>query len=147
MASISSESSTVVPPGRTAAAKKRRRRWWAREIFLQRFQYGNRLMREMQVELVDDIIMNFTRMTTEDFERLVSLISPKVERVNANTEEPCITVKEKLVITLRFLATGDSHMSLQYLFRVSKSSISLIIPEVCGAIIEALQDYVKVIGL
>lgn len=103
-------------------------------------------MRDMQVELVDDLIMNFTRMTIDDFEYLVSLIGPKIERTNTNMREP-ITVKKRLAITLRFLATGDSYTSLQYLFRVSKSSISLIVPEVCGAINEVLQGYVKVSGL
>jgi len=131
---------------RIASRKKRQRRWWMKEIFRQRFQYGNRLMRDMQVELVDDLIMNFTRMTIDDFEYLVSLIGPKIERTNTNMREP-ITVKERLAITLRFLATGDSYTSLQYLFRVSKSSISLIVPEVCGAINEVLQGYVKVSGL
>jgi hypothetical protein len=49
---------------RIASWHKRQRRWWMKEIFCQRFQYGNRLMRDMQVELVDDLIMNFTRMTS-----------------------------------------------------------------------------------
>ncbi|KOB52198.1 Clathrin coat assembly protein [Operophtera brumata] len=41
-----------------------------------------------------------------------------------------IPVVTRLAITLRFLATGDSYKSLSYLFRVSDSSLSAIIPEV-----------------
>lgn len=67
-------------------------------------------------------------MTLADFEYLVALISPKVE---------VITVIDRLALTLRFMATGDSFTSLQYLFRVSKQSISTIMPDVCNVIILA----------
>lgn len=40
--------------------------------------------------------------------------------------------------------SGDSYVSLQYLFRVFKQSISKTVPEVCEAIIDILKDYVKV---
>ena len=50
----------------------------------------------------------------------------------------------KLAITLRYLATGDSFMSLMYLFKVSKQFISSMLPGVLKAIIASLQDYVKV---
>nr|CAI5842894.1 unnamed protein product [Callosobruchus analis] len=49
----------------------------------------------------------------------------------------------RLAITLRFLATGDSYKSLMYLFQVSYSTISLIVPEVCEAISSVLKDYIK----
>lgn len=73
----------------------------------------------------------------------MELISPKVEKMDTHLRQ-AITVKERLALTLRFLATGDSFTSLQYLFRVSKQSISAIVPDVCNAIIESLGEYVKV---
>lgn len=42
--------------------------------------------------------------------------------------------------TLRYLATGCCYTSLQYSTRISKQSLSSIIPETCDAIYEALKD-------
>lgn len=50
----------------------------------------------------------------------------------------------KLEIACRYLATGDSLGSLQYLYRVPKCSISQFLPDVFDAIYEALKDYIKV---
>ena len=41
----------------------------------------------------------------------------------------------RLAMTLRYLATGDSYMSLQYGFRVANNIISLIVLEVGEGII------------
>lgn len=51
-----------------------------------------------------------------------------------------IAAREKLALTLRFLATGESYSSLHYQFRISVSSIALIVPEVCQAVYDALKD-------
>ena len=51
-----------------------------------------------------------------------------------------IPAGEKLAMTLRFLATGESYSSLHYQFRISVSSIALIVPEVCQAVYDALKD-------
>lgn len=50
----------------------------------------------------------------------------------------------KLQITLRYLASGDSFASLQYLYRVPKCTISTFLPEVCGSTYSVLKNYIKV---
>ena len=49
-------------------------------------------------------------------------------------------VKEKLAITLHFLATGESYKSLRYHFRISDSAISPFIKPVCDAIYDARKE-------
>ena len=52
---------------------------------------------------------------------------------------------DKLALTLRFLAAGSSYKELMYAFRISDSSISTIVPEVCDAIYKVLgEDYCSV---
>ena len=48
----------------------------------------------------------------------------------------------KLEITLRYIATGDSLKSLEYLFRVPECTISLFVPEVLTAISEVLMSFI-----
>lgn len=86
---------------------------------------------------------NFCRMSSSTFNNLLEMISPSIEKQDTNYRK-AIPANERLAITLRYLATGDSYISLAYTFKVSKQSISRIIPEVCSAIIEVLKDYVKV---
>ena len=51
-----------------------------------------------------------------------------------------ITPEEKLAITLRFLATGESCKSLMYQYRVSDSTISKFVPVVCEVISKVFID-------
>jgi hypothetical protein len=86
---------------------------------------------------------NFTRMHSDDYDLRLNLIGPKIARKNTVFRE-AISVQERLAVTLRFLATGDSYTSLQYLFKFSKQSISNIVPEICKAIVEVLKHNIKV---
>lgn len=55
-----------------------------------------------------------------------------------------LPAKLKLEVTLRFLATGDSYKTLQYMYRIGKLSISEFVPEVFNAIFEELKEYIEV---
>ncbi|XP_061508356.1 uncharacterized protein LOC133392268 [Anopheles gambiae] len=85
----------------------------------------------------------FLRMKKEDFFHLLSLVGPKIAKMDTDFRK-AITEQERLLITLRYLATGETFTSLQYVFRVSRHSISRIVKETCACLIEALRDYVKV---
>ena len=50
-----------------------------------------------------------------------------------------ISPGERLTLTLRYLATGESHRSLSFQFRISWRTISYIIQEVCRTIIKNLS--------
>jgi hypothetical protein len=86
---------------------------------------------------------NFTRMSKTNFYTLLGMVEPMITRPNIRFRES-VPAEMKLANTLRYLATGDSFTSLMYLFRVPKHFISSMLPGVLKAIIESLQDYVKV---
>lgn len=86
---------------------------------------------------------NFCRMSAEDFEYLLIKIGPKIQKQDTNMR-PAIPVKDRLAVTLRFLASGDSFTSLGYLFKISHQFISRNIPIVCQALVEALKEEIRV---
>ena len=53
-----------------------------------------------------------------------------------------IDPRERLALTLRHLATGESFRSLEFQFRINRKAISYIVIEVCDAIFKTLQDEV-----
>lgn len=125
---------------------KRKRRWWMTSLYSNRgLCSGTMLLNDLQKE-GGDHFKNCCRMSYETFNQLLTLVEPKIRKENTKFRK-AIPSNERLALTLRYLATGDSFASLSLVFRISKSSISHIIPEVCTAIIEVLQDYIQVIFL
>ena len=55
-----------------------------------------------------------------------------------------VNAKTKLQVTSRYLATGDSFKSLEFLFSVPKNTISKFIPETYEAINKTLNEFIQV---
>ena len=101
------------------------------------------LLADLNFQSVSGLYKNFTRISPSEFEFLINLFGKKISKKNTAFRK-AISVQERLALTLRFLAIGDSYVSLQYLFKISKQAISCIVPEVREALVEKLKDYIQV---
>ena len=63
---------------------------------------------------------NFMRMTPEFFEMIKTRLEPHLARQATNYRDP-ISIREKLALTIRYLATGESYISLSCQFKVGRS--------------------------
>lgn len=116
---------------------------WTRKWISRRTNLGaSKLLEELARE-DGDSFRNHLRMSNLKFEELLNHVAPRIQKSNTRMRM-ALPAKIKLQITLRYLATGDSFSSLQYLYRVPKCTISKFVPEVCEAIFEVLMEYLKV---
>ena len=121
-------------PVHFAPRARRRRRSWTKNWFLRIQHHGNydALLQELHREDKKGY-KNFMRMSAELFNEMVDRLSPILKKDETRMRKP-LPVGLKLAVTLRFLAIRNSFTDLQYSFRMSKSAISIFIPQVCKAI-------------
>ena len=95
---------------------------WVRAIFAKRQQqgeYGNLLQ---EIRMSDpQCHFPYVRMSKEKFEILFSLVGPLLtKRHYFSRQRAEITLAERLVVTLRYLATGNSQVSLSFDFHIGR---------------------------
>ena len=78
-------------------------------------------------------------MSPERFQHLLELTRKLITKKDTPMRR-AITADERLAITLRFLATGDSQQSLSFSFRMGKATISKILTETSDAIYQVLKE-------
>ena len=119
-------------------ANKYKKRFWVRPILQKRKQQGEyaNLVREMQLGDHESFFKYF-RMSPATFEILLRLVAPKI--IKSSEKREAVSPAERLSVTLRYLATGDSHQTIAFSYRLGHSTVNRIIPETCLAIWEALS--------
>ena len=82
-------------------------------------------------------------MSLERFSHLLSLVQERISKKDTRIRKS-ISAEERLVLTLRFLASGENQQSPSFSFRIGRQSVSWIVAETCKAIYLSLKDiYLK----
>ncbi|KAM4034471.1 uncharacterized protein ACNLHF_021105 [Anomaloglossus baeobatrachus] len=82
---------------------------------------------------------NYVRILVENFDILVGYVVDQIRKTDTYCRYS-ISPEERLLVTLRFLATGESLSSLHYQFRLGISTISGISRHTCRALWDCLQE-------
>ena len=131
---------------RRRSRRRRSRSVWVRAIFAKRQQQGeySNLLQEMRLS-DPQCHFQYLRMSKERFDILLSLVGPLLaKRHYFSRQRTEITPAERLAVTLRYLATGNSQVSLSFNFRIGRSTICGIVRETSQAIWDALNTlYVR----
>ena len=92
------------------------------------------------------IYREMMRMSYESFKKVLGFIEPYITpKDSAVIGAQLIRPGKRLMLAIRFLATGETYRSLSLQFRVSERSISYIIDEVTKAIVQYIgKDYIKI---
>uniref|UniRef100_A0A3B3ZN97 DDE Tnp4 domain-containing protein n=1 Tax=Periophthalmus magnuspinnatus TaxID=409849 RepID=A0A3B3ZN97_9GOBI len=121
---------------------KRKRRQWVQSWNQLRPTYGEHYPALGCEEGTPDF-RHFTRMFPEQFDALVEKVAPIIHRRNTNFRAS-ISVEERLIVTLHYLATGEGFKSLSHFFHMGNTTVRLFVPETLRAIYRVLKDkYVK----
>lgn len=116
----------------------RKKRKWSKDWFLKRATYGHaNLLQELRLSEPEDF-RNFLRMDGASFDELLCLVEPFIKKKDTIMRSS-IAPSERLSITLRYLASGNSFEDLKFLTATSPQAIGKIVIETCEAIIVCLQ--------
>ena len=108
---------------------QRKHKVWVRKLFRERFEKGEYKL-VLDMKLFDhELFFRYFRMLPDKFEELLSIVGPSLLK-NCRNREP-ISPEERLSVTLRHLATGDSHATIAMSYRMSPTTVGRIIMETC----------------
>ena len=113
---------------------------WVRDWIGRRPELGlyDRLMVELRNEDPSSF-QNFMRMPPAMFDEIVQRLTPALTKETTNWRAP-LDPGLKVALTLRHLASGAKYREMQYGWRVPHNTISVVVREVCEAIVEEYRD-------
>ncbi|XP_052745491.1 uncharacterized protein LOC128199532 isoform X2 [Bicyclus anynana] len=109
--------------------KKREVRFWIHPILEKREEYGAfHTLVKNQLREDEDKFYNYFRMQKTTFDNLLQKLSQELKHQDTFMRES-ISPAERLAVTLRYLATGDTFTDLYYSYRIGIKTISCIVQD------------------
>ncbi|KAG0435071.1 hypothetical protein HPB47_018695 [Ixodes persulcatus] len=101
------------------------------------------IQNQLYEELLESDSVEYRRLLRvphDIFVELLARVRPRIQRQTTNMRRP-VSAKTRLQLTLRYLASGESHHhSLSRQFRVGHSAVNDIIHSTCAVIYDMLKD-------
>lgn len=122
--------------------KKKGRRFWVHPLNKARKKCGEFYTKFGRLRQHEDVFYEYFRMSIAQFDYLLKLVTPRIEKQITNWREP-IPAIERLVVTLRFLTAGLSQKTLAENFCLGRTTVHRIIRETCEAVADVLAGYIQ----
>jgi hypothetical protein len=129
--------------------RRRKTVYWKRKRciltkdWLKRSVFGHdNLIKELEMFSPLDY-KNYLRMCPSTFGELLELITPLIQREDANMRE-AISPKQRSFATLHFLASGLTFENLKFETAIAAQTLGKIIIEMCEAVTRVLKSYIQV---
>ena len=119
------------------SSRKYAKRYWVRKIFAERKIKGGfeGIVREAKLH-DEEFFFRMFRMSPTKFEELLKWVAPIIRKSSVKRE--AISADERLCITMRHLASGDSYLTLSSQYRIGISTVSKIVAETSKVIWDVL---------
>ncbi|RVE51175.1 hypothetical protein evm_004140 [Chilo suppressalis] len=120
------------------ASSKKRRKYWVHPINELRERDGEFFTLFPKLLQDEERFYMYFRMSIQCFNELYDMLNNYIQKADTNFRR-AISAKERLVIFLRFIATGDNYKTIAYSYRIGYSTVAKIIKEVSQAVWSVLQ--------
>uniref|UniRef100_UPI0037E82BD5 uncharacterized protein isoform X2 n=1 Tax=Semicossyphus pulcher TaxID=241346 RepID=UPI0037E82BD5 len=119
--------------------RRQRRIMWVHPINKRRQELGAFHHLVAELFLGRDCHLKYFRMSPEKMYHLLSLIGPDLTPQTTNFRES-IQPKQRLAVSLRFLATGETFANLAFQYRLGKSTVASSVHITCRAIERRMME-------
>ncbi|XP_054603133.2 uncharacterized protein [Nothobranchius furzeri] len=113
--------------------QRRRSRFWVHPLNQQRRSQGDFYHLVAELRLDSQRHHQYFRMSAEKMDELLSLVGPELRR-QSTSFRAAIEPKQRLAVGIRFLASGDSFVSLAFSYRLGQTTVRNSVHMVCAAI-------------
>ncbi|XP_037869966.2 uncharacterized protein LOC119629131 [Bombyx mori] len=122
--------------------KKRRqrkfRKYWIHPLTSRRFEKGFFQKKYNILREHPEKFFNYFRMSVASFDKILHNVRPYITFMDTKFRK-CISTEERLSVTLRYLASGNSMKSLYFEYLIGTTTLSEIIEHTCKSLWICLQ--------